>query len=62
MNNWKRHGKLYDYCVCVCVCVRERERVSVWPGKPYIMGSKCPLRDGNIRNKSLTFWGHFWSP
>ncbi len=30
-------------CVCgVCVCVCS--------GKPYVMGTKCPHKDGNIQN------------
>jgi len=40
-------------CVCVCVCV--------WPGKPYIMGTKkAPKR--LQYPKYLSLWGYFWSP
>jgi len=42
-------GLLHCVCVCVCVCL--------WPGKPYIMGTKCHHNDWNIQNV-----GAFWSP
>ncbi len=53
-------------CVCVCVCVREREREIVCvcvcgSGKPYVMGTKCPHKDGNIQNP-CPCGDIFWSP
>ncbi len=41
-------------CVCECVCVGGS-------GKPYVMGTKCPHKDGNIQNP-CPCGDIFWSP
>ncbi len=49
----KRHAASVK-CVCVCVCV-------CGSGKPYVMGTKCPHKDGNIQNP-CPCGDIFWSP
>ncbi len=47
-------------CVCVCVCVCVCCVLCVCgSGKPYVMGTKCPHKDGNIQNPCPvgTFFG-----
>jgi len=52
LQTWDKCCALWDFsylCVCVCVCGCMR----VCPGKPYVMVTNCPHKDGIFR-KSLT--------